>query len=151
MKKTGRVVLIVFAFAFAVFPLLSQTPAAPKPSFEVVSIKPSAPGLGIRGGGPRGDRFTMVGATIRVLIQQAYSRANNTLPGGQLHIIGAPSWADSERYDINAKADCSVGTPTREQFQLMVQSLLEDRFQLKAHVETRDLPVYNLVVGKDGP
>ena len=152
MNKTGKVVLIVFASAFAVFPLLSQTPATtPKPSFEVVSIKPSQPGLGIRGGGPRGDRFTMTGATLRILVQQAYSRANNSPLGGQLQIIGGPNWMESERYDINAKADCSVGAPTREQFQLMVQSLLEDRFQLKAHLETRELPVYNLVVGKDGP
>jgi len=58
---------------------------------------------------------------------------------------------DSERYDIQAKADCSLGKLSREQTQLMMQSLLEERFQLKAHKETRELPIYNLVVAKDGP
>jgi len=41
-------------------------------------------------------------------------------------------------------------SPLREQVQLMVQSMLQDRFQLKPHFETRELPVYDLVVGKDG-
>src|SRR5438477_7742372 len=141
MKETGKVALILFASAFAVIPLLSQAPAAQKPSFEVISIKPSAPGLGIRGGGPRGDRYTMVGATLRMLLQNGYSRANNTPLGGQLQVINAPNWIDSERYDINAKADCSGGTLSREQLQLMIQSLLEDRFQLKSHMETRELPI----------
>src|SRR5215510_207938 len=151
MKKTGKMSLLAFAFTFAVIPLLSQTAPSGKPSFEVISIKPSAPNLGIRGGGPRGDRYMMSGASLRMLLQQGYSKANNTPLGGQLQIIGGPSWIDSDRYDINAKADCSGGTMTREQLQLMIQSMLEDRFQLKSHMETRELPIYNLVVGKDGP
>ena len=57
---------------------------------------------------------------------------------------------DSARYDVEAKADCSGGIVSNDQLSLMIQSLLEDRFQLKAHVETRDMPIYNLVVGKDG-
>jgi uncharacterized protein (TIGR03435 family) len=68
-----------------------------------------------------------------------------------MQIVGGPAWMDSERYDVQAKADCSGGTFSRERLQLMVQSLLEDRFQLKAHWETRELPIYNLVVAKDGP
>ena len=151
MKKTGKISLLAFALTFAVIPLLSQTAPSGKPSFEVVSIKPSAPNLGIRGGGPRGDRYTMSGASLRMLLQQGYSKANSMPLFGQLQIIGGPSWIDSDRYDINAKADCSGGTITREQLQLMIQSMLEDRFQLKSHMETRELPIYNLVVGKDGP
>jgi uncharacterized protein (TIGR03435 family) len=58
---------------------------------------------------------------------------------------------ESERYDVQAKADCSGGAVSREQMQLMVRSLVEERFQLKAHMETRELPIYNLVVAKDGP
>jgi uncharacterized protein (TIGR03435 family) len=147
MKKT----LIIAAFAFAVIPLLSQTTSI-KPSFEVVSIKPSPPNLGIRGGGPRGDRFTMSGASLKMLLQIAYGRSNsNGLPNRQLQVIGGPNWIDSDRYDIQAKADCSGGALSREQLQLMMQSMLEDRFQLRAHMETRDLPIYNLVVAKDGP
>src|SRR6476620_10285120 len=58
---------------------------------------------------------------------------------------------DSERYDVQATADCNGGAVSREQMQLMVQSMVEERFQLKAHMETRELPIYNLVVAKDGP
>src|SRR6188474_1193958 len=71
MRKVRKIALMIAASAFAALPLLSQT-AAPKPSFEVVSIKPSSPGLGIRGGGPRGDRFSMVGASLKMLVQIAY-------------------------------------------------------------------------------
>jgi uncharacterized protein (TIGR03435 family) len=58
---------------------------------------------------------------------------------------------DTDRYDVQATVDCSGGVVSRQQFQLMIRSMLEDRFQLKARMETRELPVYNLVVGKDGP
>src|SRR5262249_4965913 len=140
---------------FSVIPLLSQTATTQKQSFEVVSIKPTQPspnGLRIGGGAPRGDRVNMVGANLRMLLQQAYGKGNGTGPlAGQLQVIGGPNWIDSDRWDIDAKADCSSGTLTREQTQLMWQSMLEDRFQLKAHLETRELPIYNLVVGKDGP
>jgi uncharacterized protein (TIGR03435 family) len=152
MKRTGQIALMIAAFTFAVIPLLSQT-AAPKPSFDVVSIKPSAPNLGIRGGGPRGDRFAFTGASLRMLLQQGFQKTGGQGGplGGQLQIIGGPAWMDSDRYDIQAKADCSGGALSREQSQLMIQSMLEDRFQLKAHMETRELPIYNLIVAKDGP
>jgi uncharacterized protein (TIGR03435 family) len=66
-------------------------------------------------------------------------------------IIGGPSWMDSDVYDIQATAETNGETIPQDRMQLMLQSLLEDRFQLKAHLETRELPIYNLVVGKDGP
>ena len=88
MRKTGKVVLLIAAFIFAVVPLLSQTSPAPKPSFEVISIKPSAPNnLGIRGGGARGDRYTMTGATLRMLLQ-------NGLPAA---VVGSAKSANSNR------------------------------------------------------
>jgi len=156
MKKIGRVSLVVCPALFAllsVIPLLSQTAATQKPSFEVVSIKPTPPSSGLRigGGAPRGDRVNLVGANLRMLLQQAYSKGNVGPLAGQLQVIGGPNWIDTDRWDIDAKADCSGGTLTREQTQLMWQSMLEDRFQLKAHLETREMPIYNLVVGKDGP
>ena len=69
----------------------------------------------------------------------------------QLQINGGPNWMDSDLFDVQAKADCSSGAIPMEQTRLMLQSLLEERFQLKAHYETRELPIYNLVVAKDGP
>jgi uncharacterized protein (TIGR03435 family) len=81
----------------------------------------------------------------------AYQRNAAQGPTGfQLQISGAPGWVDSELYEVQAKADCSHGPIPREQMQLMIQSLLEERFQLKAHYETRELPIYNLVVVKEG-
>jgi uncharacterized protein (TIGR03435 family) len=93
----------------------------------------------------------MTGATLRMLLQQGYSRSFTGGPPGQIQIIGGPNWMDSDRYDIQATADCSGGVLSREQLQLMIQSMLEDRFQLKAHTDTREQPIYNLVVAKDGP
>ena len=154
MNRTGQFALFIFASAFAVAPLLSLSQTAPaKPSFEVISIKASEPGgLGIRGGGPRGERFTMTGATLKMLLQIAYQPLNsNGQPAGQTQIIGGPNWIDADRYEIQAKADCSAGVVPRGQMQLMIQSMLEERFRLKAHTETRELPVYNLVAAKDGP
>src|SRR6516225_5035555 len=154
MNKTGKFLLLMAAFGIAVMPLLSQTSSKAKPSFEVISIKPSAPLEGGRvriGGGARGDRYTMSNANLRMLLQQAYSKNSNAGPGGQIQLIGGPNWMDSDRFDIQATADCSGGVISREQLQLMIQSMLEDRFQLKSHMETREMPIYNLVLGKDGP
>jgi hypothetical protein len=78
MNKPGKFFcLLAAAFGVAALPLLSQTSPNRKPSFEVVSIKPSAPlGAGpVRvGGGARGDRYTMSNATLRMLLQQGYTR-----------------------------------------------------------------------------
>jgi uncharacterized protein (TIGR03435 family) len=63
-------------------------------------------------------------------------------------IIGAPDWTDSEHFDIEAKGDA---IPSPEQMRVMVQSLMLDRFQLKAHWETREMPTFNLVLAKNGP
>jgi len=74
-------------------------------------------------------------------------RAYNLKP---YQISGGPAWIDSERYDIAAKVD-GEGAPSMEQVHRMLQTLLEDRFQLRYHSETREMPVYALVVGKNGP
>ena len=155
MVRTERVALLFAASVFALVPLFAQTNPDRKLSFDVISIKPSAPlggGLVRIGGGARGDRYTMTSANLRMLVQQAYGGTPAAGPAAPpLQIIGGPSWMDSDRWDIQATADCSGGVLSREQLQLMIQSMLEDRFQLKARVETRELPIYNLVTGKDGP
>jgi uncharacterized protein (TIGR03435 family) len=73
-------------------------------------------------------------------------------------ILGAPSWAGSKRFDIEATADPSVDAQLkglssdagRKQKEKMVQALLADRFKLATHTETRELPIYSLVVAKGG-
>jgi uncharacterized protein (TIGR03435 family) len=144
---------IGIAVIVAAGPLLSQTSPSAKLSFDVISIKSAAPmaaGEFNIGGGPRGNRYTMRYATLRMLLQSAYQRPSTT-PIASIQIVGTPNWIDSERYDIQATANCSSGALSREQIQFMVRSMLEDRFQLKAHMETREGQVYNLVVAKSPP
>jgi uncharacterized protein (TIGR03435 family) len=82
-----------------------------------------------------------------MLMNMAYRDSSQQPP---LEIFGGPDWMDSALFDVEAKADCSGGIISSDQHALMIQSMLEDRFQLKAHVETRDMPIYNLVAGKGG-
>ena len=65
-------------------------------------------------------------------------------------VIGLPKWAEDERYDIDAKAPDDVPV-TQESGRKMMESLLAERFHLKTHRETREMPVYDLVVMKGGP
>lgn len=110
-------------------------------SFEVASIKPSAgDGHMVTVQMAPGGRYTASGVTVKLLIQQAYDVRDFQISGG-------PSWLTSERYDIVAKAETNAN---REQVKLMLQSLLKERFNLVLHRETRDLPIYSLVVGKNG-
>jgi uncharacterized protein (TIGR03435 family) len=79
-------------------------------------------------------------ASLQLLMQNAYTVQS-------FQIVGAPAWINSEHYDIEAKA---AGNPSRAELFLMLQSLLEDRFQLKFHRETRELPVYALAPARNG-
>ncbi len=63
-------------------------------------------------------------------------------------LAGSPAWAATDRFDIEAKA--SEGSITKEQLNLMLQTLLADRFQLSLHRELREIPVYDVVVTKPG-
>jgi uncharacterized protein (TIGR03435 family) len=64
---------------------------------------------------------------------------------------GGPDWIDSDRFDIIAKAETSGGEIKREQWNLMIQALLEDRFKLVLYRETKEMTVYALVAGKSAP
>jgi uncharacterized protein (TIGR03435 family) len=124
--------------------LLAQPPAAAdRPAFEVASVKLHQPEPGpfrssssVETGG---IHFTNV--NLKGCIRAAYEVQQNRISGG-------PDWIVSERYDIVAKAASAV---PRERLMLMLRTLLEDRFQLRLHRETKELPIYALVVGKNGP
>jgi uncharacterized protein (TIGR03435 family) len=119
----------------------AQTP--PSPTFEVASIKPnkSGPGSIQRAGLQPGDRVTMTNVTLRILIQIAYP--------GPSEIVGGTDWVGSgpsgDRFDVNAKAEASA---SREQLQLMLRTLLADRFKLMVHTEPREEPVFILVFAR---
>jgi uncharacterized protein (TIGR03435 family) len=117
-----------------------------KRSFEAASIKRSnEQTIGIRF---EGNRFVMNGLWISQAISAAYTPCGGLLLDNQ--IVGAPGWTQVDRYDIEARADSGGKAVPACEMRQMVQSLLEDRFQLKAHFETRELPVFNLVVVKPG-
>jgi uncharacterized protein (TIGR03435 family) len=126
---------------------------APSPSFEVASIKPTkagVPGMFIRI--QPGGRFAATGMTMKLLMQEAYGVK-------EAQITQAPPWFDSERFDIEAKPDESLGTEIdklspdqrKDKIMQMLQALFVERLKLKLEHETRDLPVYELVVAKNGP
>src|SRR5579872_3407918 len=138
----------------------SGSPATDGPAFEVASVKPShsqAPGSHI--GIPAG-RFTATNVTAKTLIKFAYNGSQGGFALRDDQVSGGPSWIDSEKFDIDAKVQDSLVEGQEKtlpfdqwtvQIRLMLQSLLEDRFKLKVSHETRELPVYVLVVGKNGP
>jgi len=88
-----------------------------------------------------GGTFRAGGTTLKFLFEWAYGIQPFQHSGG-------PSWIETDRYDVVAKAD---GNATDDQIKLMVQTLLADRFQLKFHSEKKVLPVYVLSVGKSAP
>jgi len=112
------------------------------PAFDVVSIKPTASDTRGNSFGSRpGGRWTMSNRSIGTLIRAAYPTPVNEL-------FGAPEWVTSDPYDVDARAGESVPA---ERITLMLRRLLAERFKLRMHYETRELPVYALVIaGKDG-
>jgi uncharacterized protein (TIGR03435 family) len=146
--------LVCIAVGVTVAPLAAQVVKSdgPKPQFEVATVRPNKSGESGASLGPRpGGRLNGTNQTIRNLIRNAF----NLQP---YQMIGGPDWMDSDRFDIVAKAaDADLdekGMMPYPQFMLRLQALLEDRFQMATHWETRELPVYALVLatpGKLGP
>jgi len=118
---------------------------APQPKFEVATVKPSKGPTGERG--QPGGRYTAT-RTVKFFIADAFFFAT---PLAGSRVIGGPDWIDSDLYEIDGKATTpwqrSPDGPPREVF-LMIRSVLEERFKLKTHMETRELPVSELVVAR---
>jgi uncharacterized protein (TIGR03435 family) len=127
--------------------LRGQSPpaaTASRAAFEVASIKPNkaAPGLRIWRPLP-GGRFMASNMPLRELIRLAYGADTFRIPA---QMEGGPGWVGSDRFDIEAKAEHEDAT-ARDML-AMLRTLLEDRFKLKAHSESRELPIYRLVLAK---
>jgi uncharacterized protein (TIGR03435 family) len=117
-------------------------PSPSSPAFEVASIKRAQPGrvaIGMRS--DPGGRFTGTNVTLKLLITRAYNVRD-------VQISGGPTWFDTERYDISAKAEHDV---TNDERTLMIRTMLADRFKLALHRDTKGLPIYVLVIAKNGP
>jgi len=117
------------------------------PVFEVVSIKQNKSDNGMIRVMTKPDGYSATNISLKMLLQAAYGIREDL-------ISGVPSWADSVRYDIDAK----VAGPdvddlkklSNEQRRSMLQPLLADRFKLQVHTETKQLPVFELVLAKGG-
>jgi uncharacterized protein (TIGR03435 family) len=129
--------------AAAMLAIFGQLNGQSAQKFEVASIKPSQPGqtrYGIRPA-PGGERYLASNVTLKLLITVAYRIKADQVAGG-------PAWMDADRYDMNAKAERPSSV---DELHLMLQELLADRFKLRFHRESRELPIYALTVDKEGP
>jgi len=130
-----------------IFAITGWVFAQDKMEFEVASVKPAAPQAGARvligrqggPGTPDPTRITYTNTALKQFILVAY----NLKP----YQITGPDWLDTERFDIVAKVPAGA---TKEQANVMMQNLLVDRFKLSFHTVTKELPLYELVVGKNG-
>ena len=121
-------------------------------TYEIVSIKPNKPGSGSGGMSLLPDGFEWRSVGLYSLVQAAYGIIMDS------QVSGLPSWARSEPYDIVAKADPATVerwkklTPEERwaEEQPMMRAILTDRCQFKAHLETKELPVYDLVIAGGG-
>jgi uncharacterized protein (TIGR03435 family) len=151
----------------------AQASGEPLPSFEVVSIKRS-PSRENSSTHVQPNRLTVRNEPVEFLIKIAYGRDMGQFGFRSLRdnqLVGGPSWIHPggfgyEGYDVEAKVEDSLaekfarlhcgkffsgGCGYRSQMILMLQSLLADRFKLKVRRETKQVPVYALVLAKGGP
>lgn len=140
MATTARTATMAIAILTA-FGIRAQTSVpATTQAFEIASVKQSK-AAGDRNSmvnGPAGITYTNV--TLKACLRTAYDLQDYQITG--------PPWLNADRFDIVAKAE---GHATREQLSQMLQTLLADRFQMKSHRESKELPVYELAAAKNGP
>ena len=147
MRKTFWIASAAAIAAMNSFRLPAQSPP---PVFEVASIKPhQGPLSRIMDFKVSGSRVTMEGYSAFLLVLDAYHLKGNY----QISLAAVPRQEDEIRevmYDVVARAPGKTA-PARDEIRKMLQTLLADRFKLAIHRETREMPVYALVVGKNGP
>ena len=121
------------------------------PVYEVVSVKVNKSGSGNMSWNSTPNGVRMENVTLLMMVRSADYALRHAADD---RITGLPGWAGKEHFDLEAKVseeDAPVFAKLdEEQRSAMFRSLMEDRFKLKAHAETRDLPIYALVVAKGG-
>ena len=133
-------------------PVAMRALQPPTPAFEVASIKPNNSGDGRVLMSNQPGRYTASNVTLRLLIRNAYQLQDFQISGG-------PSWISSDRFDIVAKIDASAQEAMAAAspmlpgqgpgpLQLMIRALLADRFKLAVHTETKEQPIYALVLAR---
>jgi|GEM_PF-2072076 len=138
---TQRLVRLTYASAAAILLTVALQMRAAGPEFEIAWAKPNTSGaMNWTFRYSPGGRFTAENMPLRSLIVTAYRIRD-------FQLSGVPGWVESAKYDIAAKAGADT---TDDQRSLMLQAMLEDRFQLKVHRETKDHALYALTAAKPG-
>jgi uncharacterized protein (TIGR03435 family) len=121
-------------------------PSIKIPQFDVISVKPAKDTMTRVQFTPDGMRGS--GVTVQFLLYEGYGGINKN------QVIGEPSWSATAGFDIEAKVAAAdlptMAKMTFEQRRTMFQQILADRFKLVAHHETRELPIYELIIGNNG-
>lgn len=126
----------------------SGSPPPGIPAFEVATIKPaSSSGDGRQMMMFTPDGLSIKGVPMQMILREAFRTEDD-------HVLNAPTWVKSNRYDIEAKVSAEDAPKLKdlkmEERQQMLLPLLVERFNLKYHHETRELTSYSLVVAKSG-
>jgi uncharacterized protein (TIGR03435 family) len=153
----ARSLLVLAAVTMAsAAPSQTAPPATPAPTFDVASIRENTTHDQHTHNSIyntwSNSRFTATNVPLKMLLQWTFD-----IP--ESRIYGVPAWADSTTFDIEAKSDPSVDEQlskmppeqAKSQKLAMLQALLADRFKLVTHAETRELPIFELVLAKGGP
>jgi len=124
-------------------PKIPPMDANANPSFEVATIKPSKPDDQRKAFIVDGDRFKIINQPLVQILCFAYDVQAKQL-------IGLPPWAETDKYDIDAKPD-GEGAPSGKQWKAMIQKMVAERYKLTFHPDKKELSVYVLSVAKGGP
>jgi uncharacterized protein (TIGR03435 family) len=132
-------------------PRANAQPAPKRPAFEVATVKLNRNCTGNPSSTPIDPgRVNLPCLPVRTLIRVAYGIfTGGGMSSRSVEVLNGPGWIDSERYDIVAKTEGAAAAP--EMLGPMLQTLLEDRFKLKIHMEARETSVYELTVSEKSP
>ncbi len=126
----------------------SASQTSPPAAFDVASIRPNNTNSGSVSVNTSNTTFAATNVSLLDLVSNAYDIRRDL-------ISGMPDWSGSARFDVMGKiVDADAGPPkkmTSAQQDAMLQALLASRFHLKAHIESKQLPVYDLLLAKGGP
>lgn len=145
MLLRATTVTLLFLVGFQKSATIHAQGVSVKRSFEVASVKPSSsctdrsPTIT-----PSSLRLRCV--TLRGLLRGAYNLVDGRLAPTRIEVLGGPAWIDSEHFDIVAKTEAPASRV--EMLGPMMRALVEERFKVKVHRESRETPVYSLAVPK---
>lgn len=154
MLTAAGVVAFVAPVAVGALNPPPQTRNLPAPAtllaFEEASVRVNnTPGPAGRGSNLQPTRWIVQNGTLKTMVKQAFAKQgaggpNTSVPLGDSQVIGGPEWLDTDKFDIVAVTPAATQPTQPAQMRQMIQRLLVERFKLRAHWETRELPVYLL-------